>query len=56
MNCSDEITIPREFFKTIAELSIRLNKQAKERLRIETEVPPFSVYKGGKLIKMGGVR
>lgn len=52
------VTIPIEVFNNFAEISRRVNEQAKERLRQveEFQVPPFSVYKNGKLIKRGGMQ
>lgn len=52
------VTIPIEVFNNFAEISRRVNEQAKERLcqELEEKVPPFSIYKNGKLIKIGGAK
>lgn len=50
---SSTVVISREVFNVLAAFSKKVKVQAKiQQHRIE--VPPFSVYKGGKLIRIGG--
>lgn len=47
---SKDVVVPREVFELLKSQVEALALLSKEQLKI-TEVPPFSVYKNGELIK-----